>query len=429
MVNLATLPGAERYALAMSDIHEGYDAPIGGVVALRLKDGIISPGAIGYDINCGVRLLISQIRLAEIKDKTPNLMEQIFQRILSGVGSTGPIKLSAAEMNKVLETGVGWAQNKDWAAKADLEHCENGGKLKTAVADNVSERAKKRGKDEIGTLGAGNHFVELQFMEKIFNPAVAKKLKIFENQIVFMIHTGSRGLGHQVCTDYILAMRASLSKYQIKLPDPELAAAPMNSPEGQEYFGAMSAAANFAWVNRQITTHYLREIWKNFSHQDLELIYDVAHNIAKIEEHISNQKSLKLIVHRKGATRAFGPGNSEIPADLRDLGQLVIIPGSMGTASYLLLGTKKAEEETFGSTCHGAGRTMSRGAARRLVWGEDLRKKLLKQGIIPKIKSLPGLAEEAPIAYKDIDEIARVVEVAGIAEKVCRLIPLRVVKG
>ncbi len=422
LINTATLPGVEKYALAMPDIHEGYGAPIGGVVALRFKDGVISPGAIGYDINCGVRLLVSQTKLEQIKDKIPHLIEQIFEKAPSGVGSRGPIKLSTSQMQEVLRTGAEWTVKKGYAKERDLKHCEANGRLSQAAPDKVSEKAKKRGQDQIGTLGSGNHFIELQFVEKIFNPAVAEKLNIFENQIVFLIHTGSRGLGHQVCTDYVGVMRSVMQKYKIKLPDPELAAAPINSPEGQDYFAAMSAAANYAWANRQVLSHYMREIWKELGQKDeLELIYDVAHNIAKKEN--------GLMVHRKGATRAFGPGHPEIPKDYQEIGQPVIIPGSMGTASYLLVGTKTAMEETFGSTCHGAGRTMSRGAARRKVWGEDLRKQLLKKGIIPKTKSMPGLAEEAPIAYKDINEVVRVVDAVGIARRVCRLVPLGVVKG
>lgn len=407
LVNSATLPGVYKYVLTMPDAHSGYGLCIGGILATKLPDGIISPGACGYDIKCSIGLLASELTLDEIKDQIPNLVEAFFREVPSGVGVRGPIKISQSEYKNVLEKGAAWAVAKGYGKKEDLENMEDNGVFKGARAEAVSERAKKRGEDELGTLGSGNHFLELQMVEKVFDPFWAERFGLFENQVCLMIHSGSRGLGHQVCTDYINVCRGALGKYGIKLPDPELACVPYNSKEGQDYFGAMAAAANYAYANHQILSHFIRKAWPS----PLRLIYHMGHNIACLEEHDGK----KLCVHRKGAARCFE-------------GKPVLIPGSMGTASYVLVGQKKAEE-AFASCAHGAGRVMSRSAAKRQVWGETLKKELEEKGIIPRTRSMSGLAEEAPIAYKDIDEVVNVTEKAGLAKKVARLVPLGVIKG
>ncbi len=439
LINTATLPGIVDYALAMPDIHEGYGFPIGGVVATRLPEGVISPGGVGYDINCGTRLLLSQIKFGEIRPHLDTLLDVLFQEIPSGLGIEGKIKLSSKDLDEVLKHGARWAVEAGFGTEEDLEKCEEGGAIKEADPTKVSERAKKRGGGALGTLGSGNHFLEVQRIEEIFNQEIAKNWGLFLGQITFQIHSGSRGLGHQVCSDYINLLRQSIAKYQINISDPELICTPFNSSEGESYFQAMSAAANFAWANRQCLSHLIREAVKKALggkfNRELKILYDVAHNIAKVEEYTlksgqevrvkgpqkpkietQNSKLVKVCVHRKGATRAFP-------------GQPVLIPGSMGTASYILVGTGKAMEETFGSTCHGAGRVMSRRRAKRQIWGEELQKELLKRGIITKTKSISGLAEEAPQAYKDIEEVVRVVDAVGIATKVAKLKPLGVIKG
>jgi len=378
LANTATLPGVYKHVLLMPDCHEGYGAPIGSVIATRLPDGVISPGANGYDIKCSIGLLASKVSLAEIKNQIPKIIEALFKGVPSGVGVRGPIRISAQEYKEVLKEGA------------------------------ASEKAKKRGEDELGTLGSGNHFLELQWVEKIYQPFWAKKFGLFENQICIMIHTGSRGLGHQVCTDYVNLARSVLTKYKIKLPDPELACMPYSSKEGQNYFGAMAAAANYAYANHQILIHFIRKAWPL---GPLSLVWHMGHNIARIEEH----EGVKLCVHRKGAARCLE-------------NQPVLIPGSMGSASYLLIGQKKAEE-AFASCAHGAGRLMSRAAAKKQIWGEKLKKDLEAKGIYPRSRSSAGLAEEAPFAYKDIEEVVRVIEKVGLAKKVARLLPLGVVKG
>lgn len=414
LVNVATLPGIQGHALAMPDMHEGYGFPIGGVAAMDYGTGIISPGGIGYDINCGVRLLASDKNFDGIKEKIEKIAGMLYKEIPSGVGRGGKLKLSDKELDEVLEQGAQWAVKKGFGNKKDLENIESSGRLETANAQNVSEHAKSRGGDQVGTMGAGNHFVEVDRVEEILDEEHAKKFGLFKNQVVILIHTGSRGLGHQVATDYIKIMVRTLDKYKIKIPDLELACAPFNSEEGQKYFSAMSAAANFAWANRQVITWHVRNVWKEIfgAEAKLNLIYDVAHNIAKIEEY--NGK--KLIIHRKGATRAFPE-------------QSVIIPGSMGTASYVLAGTEKAMEESFGSVCHGAGRRMSRHQALREVQGRQLKEELVAKGIAVETGSIKGLAEEAPLAYKDIDDVVNVVADAGLAKKVARLKPIAVIKG
>ena len=423
LINVATLPGIQKWALAMPDIHEGYGFPIGGVGATKYPDGIISPGGIGYDINCGVRLLLSDINQDELADIKNNLAEEIFCAVPAGLGRGGKIRLSKEELNEILKTGVKWAAKKGYTEKEDAKNIESEGSLTEADPDKVSDKAKRRGLDQLGTMGAGNHFVEVGYVAEIFDETTAQNFGIYKNQITVLIHTGSRGLGHQVATDYIRVMLKALLKYNISVPDRELAGVSFSSEEGQDYFAAMSAAANFAWVNRQVINHLVREVWQKVfpRNSKLSLLYDVAHNIAKIEEYPTSPRlrgasSQKLIVHRKGATRAFE-------------NQPVIIPGSMGTASYILIGTNKNKGLSFGSTCHGAGRLMSRHEAIRRLQGKNLAEELKKQGIIVKSWSHRGLAEEAPMAYKDIDEVVNVVSKANLAKKIAKLKPLIVVKG
>jgi tRNA-splicing ligase RtcB len=427
LVNVATLSGIVNWSLAMPDIHEGYGFPIGGVAATEIENGIISPGGVGYDINCGVRILSSQLESKEVESHLDDLMSQIQRHVPSGVGRGGSVKLSLESMKSVLEKGVKWVVEKGYGEKEDIEHCEEEGIMAGADASAVSERAKQRGKDQLGSLGAGNHFLEVQRVEEIFDEEIAKIFGLFKNQVTIMIHSGSRGLGHQVCTDYVKVMHNSLSKYRIKLPDSELACAPFNSLEGRQYFGAMAASANYAWANRQLIMYLIRKAWQKVlgdAGGQLKLIYDVAHNIAKIEEH----QEKKLCVHRKGATRAFAANHPEVPVVYRRIGQPVLIPGTMGTASYILVGTEKAVD-TFFSVCHGAGRVLSRHAAIRQVRGSDLHRQLEEKGIVVRCLSNRGLAEEAPLAYKDIDSVVDVVVKAGLAKLVARLRPMGVVKG
>lgn len=427
LINVATLPGIEEYALAMPDIHQGYGFPIGGVAALAAENGVISPGGVGYDINCGVRLLLSEYRKDEVRERIVALANQIQRDVPSGVGRGSDLKLSPKELDEVLNKGVKWALQNGYAEKEDLEAIEEEGSYKEADASSVTDRAKKRGQDQLGTLGAGNHFIEIQEVEQIFNEEAAKKLGLFAGQVTVMIHTGSRGLGHQTCTDYVRVMDSAMEKYKIRLPDRELACAPFKSEEGQKYFRAMAASANFAWTNRQIITYHIRKAWNRIlgNGGKLKILYDVAHNIAKLEKHNSKQ----YIIHRKGATRAFGPGLLDLPIKYRETGQPVIIPGSMGTASYVSVGTEKAMKETYGSTCHGAGRAMSRMKAKREVDYSQLKKRLEDKGIIIRAGSAKGLVEEAPESYKDIEEVIDVVHGAGIALKVAKLRPLAVIKG
>jgi len=431
LVNVATLPGIIDYSLAMPDIHEGYGFPIGGVAAMNMKNGVISPGGVGYDINCGMKLLKSDYQEEEIKNHLESLATEIQKEVPSGLGQGRQIKLDAASINKILEKGAQRIVEQGYGEKEDLENCESQGKLPQAEVTAVSDHAKNRGRDQVGTLGSGNHFLEIQKVDEIFNEGVAKIFGLFKNQIVIMIHTGSRGLGHQIATDYIKVMMTAMAKYGIRLPDRELAACPINSPEGKEYFAAMTCGANYAWANRQMIAHSIRKAWKNVlgeKSSPLVSLYDVAHNIAKIEKHTINEKEVEMILHRKGATRAFPPGHSEIPEKYQAVGQPVLIPGSMGTASYVLVGTKEGKESWY-STCHGAGRTMSRREAMRRVSGQEVVKRLESKGTIVKCWSLRGIAEEAPMAYKDIDEVVGVVHNAGLSKKVVRLKPLAVIKG
>lgn len=432
LINVSTLPGIVKAAMVMPDVHEGYGFPIGGVAATRWPHGIISPGGIGYDINCGVRLLTTTFSYHDIAPNLESLSRELFSQVPSGTGRGGDIKLSIEELDEVLKLGAEWAVKNGYGSEEDLKLIESNGRLANADPSAVSELAKKRGCDQLGTIGAGNHFLEVDRVEKIFDQEKADVFGLKENQIVILIHTGSRGLGHQVATDYIRIMMGAMPAYNITPPDRELACVPFDSPEGQNYFNAMAAAANFAWCNREIITYEVRRAFQkelNVPGEEIKLLYDVAHNIAKIEEHRDNGEIKKFIVHRKGATRAFGPSQKDIPEKYQTTGQPVLIPGSMGTASYVLAGTNKSMDSTFGSTCHGAGRRLSRTAAKKQIGGRALRDQLLTEGIYVRSGSLRGIAEEAPFAYKDIDLVIETVHAAGIAVKVAKLRPVAVIKG
>lgn len=429
LINTTTLPGIVKYALAMPDIHEGYGFCIGGVAATELPAGVVSPGGIGFDQNCGSRILFSDYSEKEIRPYLEKLALEIQKEVPSGLGKGRAIKLSIDQINRILEGGAKYLVEKGYGEREDIEYCEAGGKMKEASSSAVSDRAKNRGRDQVGTLGSGNHFCEIDKIEEIFDQQIAEILGLFKDQIVIFIHTGSRGLGHQNCTDYLKIIIQAMEKYKIKVPDRELACVPFNSPEGQRFFRAMAAGANYAWANRQMITYYIRKAWHSvLGERKLKVLYDVAHNIAKIEKHFVNGKEIELCVHRKGATRAFPPGHLEVPEKHRLIGQVVLIPGSMGTASYILTGTKKGEE-TFYSTTHGAGRMMSRHAAIKKISGQELIKELQRKKIIIKCYSPRGLAEEAPMAYKNIDEVVEVVDKAGFSKKVAKLKPLAVIKG
>lgn len=434
LVNTATLPGAFKYALAMPDIHQGYGFPIGGVVATRLPDGVISPGGVGYDINCGVRLLAAGIERDEIAPYLDDLTSAIYANCPSGVGRGGSIKLKSGELDRIMEVGSNWAVKRGMATETDLERTEENGCLAGADAGKVSQRAKERGKGQVGTLGAGNHFIEIDVVDSVSDPSAARRIGLVQGQIVVQIHCGSRGLGHQVCGDYVKRFQKTIRQYGFNLPDRELVCAPLSSPEGQDYLAAMKAAANYAFANRQVLTHHIRQSFEQVlagkvGNHHLYQIYDIAHNMAKIETHEIDGRRVELCVHRKGATRAFGPDSPELPPVFRGIGQPVLVPGSMGTASWVLVGTPAAMTRTFGSTCHGAGRSMSRKKAKKTVNGPDLRQKLESSGIYIRAGSMSGLAEEAPAAYKDVDRVVDVVHGAGIAQKVARLKPVAVIKG
>jgi len=434
LINTTTLPGIVKYALAMPDIHQGYGFPIGGVVATKLPDGVISPGGVGYDINCGVRVLASQSTAEEVQPFLDELAHTLYRNCPSGVGRGGEIRLEDSELDRVLEEGSRWALEKGHARAEDLVHTEQSGIIAGADAAFVSKRARGRGRDQIGTLGAGNHFIEVDHVSHVYDEKAGRRLGLFPNQVAVQVHCGSRGLGHQVCAEYVSRFQKTVRDYGIQLPDRELVCAPFSSPEGQEYFRAMSCAANFAFANRQVLAHNIRrsfeQVLRGKIHNfDLHQVYDVAHNMAKVEEHRIGGVSMRLCVHRKGATRAFGPGTADLPPELHDLGQPVLIPGSMGTESYILLGTANSMEETFGSTCHGAGRVMSRAKARRAIRGEQLRQQLQSRGIAVRAGSANGLAEEAPFAYKDVSRVVEVVERAGIGRRLARLEPIAVIKG
>ena len=431
VINVATLPSIVKYSLAMPDIHSGYGFAIGGVAATEYPEGIISPGGVGYDISCSVRLLRSDYSEKELKPYLDKLATEIQKEVPSGLGRGRQIKLSIKQIDKILEGGVPYLVEKGYGEKEDIENCEANGRLDWTDALAVSNYAKNRGRDQVGTLGSGNHFLELQKVAEVFDENVARRFGLFKDQIVIMVHCGSRGLGHQVCTDYLRTMIPAMQRYEIKVPDREFACVPFNSSEGQRYFAAMASAANYAWANRQMIAHFIRKAWKSVLGEKaspLVALYDVAHNIIKKEKYIIDGKETEVAVHRKGATRAFPPGHLEIPGQYRQVGQPVLIPGSMGTASYVLHGTKDAEE-AFYSTNHGAGRTMSRHAATRMLSGQEVVKRLEAKGIIVKCYSWRGIAEEAPEAYKNIDEIVEVVHQAGLSKKVAKLVPLAVIKG
>jgi tRNA-splicing ligase RtcB (3'-phosphate/5'-hydroxy nucleic acid ligase) len=428
LVNVATLPGISGYAYAMPDAHEGYGFPVGGVAAFRTSDGVISPGGVGYDINCGVRLLAADLDAEDVRHRIEPIVHDLSRSIPSGTGRGGRLKFGDEDLNRVLAEGCRYLLELGLALPEDLEHTEAQGCLAGADPSKVSPRAHERGRGQLGTIGAGNHFVEVQTVERVFDAAAAAALGLREGQLTVLIHTGSRGLGHQVCTDYVRRLDPLVAGYGFVLPDRQLACAPLSSPEGRDYFGAMCAAANFAFCNRQAVTHAAREVFRRALGPErghLRLIYDVAHNMAKLEEHGGD----RLVVHRKGATRAFGPSHPETPRAYRLVGQPVLIPGSMGTASYVLVGTDEGLALSFGSTCHGAGRAMSRTAAKKIKPGHEIRKELEARGIVVRCQSSGELAEEAPHAYKDVDRVVEVVHRAGLARKVARLRPLGVVKG
>ncbi|MBI4359435.1 MAG: RtcB family protein [Candidatus Nealsonbacteria bacterium] len=431
-MNVATLPGIQKYALVMPDMHEGYASPIGGVAAIETAEGIVSPGMCGYDINCGVRLLRSAQNENSLRPYLDKLAVEIQKRVPSGLGQGRQIKLSNKEIDGILEEGVKSLVSKGYANPEDEESCEASGRLPWADSRMVSRRARDRGRDQVGTLGSGNHFLEVQKVAEIFDETIAQGFGLFKDQVVLMVHCGSRGLGHQVCTDYLKEFIPLMEgKYKIQVSDREFAGVPFASPEGQRYFSAMAAAANFAWANRQMITFFVRQAWQNVLGEKggrLDLLYDVAHNIIKKEKYPIEGREVEVAVHRKGATRAFPPGSPEIPEKYRPLGQPVLIPGSMGTASYVLVGTPGGEASFF-SAAHGAGRAMSRHQALRTVSGPAVVRQLQQQGIIVRCESVQGIAEEAPIAYKDIESIVEVVQQANLARRVARLKPLAVIKG
>ncbi len=431
LANVATMPGILKNALAMPDIHWGYGFPIGGVAAFSLDDGVISPGGVGFDINCGVRLLTTPLSFADVSGRR-DLIDLLFNAVPTGVGAKSPHKVSSRSLDDMMLLGARWAVENGYGIARDLVRCEESGCMKGADTGTVSAKARQRGIPQGGTLGSGNHFLEVQVVREIFDPIAADAFGIREGQVCCMIHCGSRGLGHQVCTDHLKLLEAATKKYQIALPDRQLACAPLTSPEGKAYFSAMAAAANYAWANRQMITHTTRQILSRMfriAYEEMPLVYDVAHNVAKIEDHVVDGKHLIVCVHRKGATRAFGPGSADIPSELSSIGQPVIIPGSMGTSSYVLRGTGIAMEKTFGSTCHGAGRIMSRSQAKKRLSGKEVTEHLLREGIIVRAPHDNAIADEAPEVYKPSDEVVGVVHDVGISRLVARLAPVGVIKG
>ncbi|EQB63616.1 MAG: hypothetical protein RBG1_1C00001G1195 [candidate division Zixibacteria bacterium RBG-1] len=437
VTNVACLPGIQKYALCMPDGHWGYGFPIGGVAAFELEKGVISPGGIGFDINCGMRLVKTNLTLEEVQPKLPQLMDKIFYSVPAGVGCKGFVKLTPNQFREVMVKGVDWCIENNFAWKEDKERTEESGRIPGAKPDKVSKHALQRGIEQLGTLGSGNHYLEVQvaLTDQVYYPEAAKVFGVDRpNQIFVMVHCGSRGFGHQIGTDYLRIFGEAMRKYGIKVLDRELACAPFSSPEGQDYFGAMVCAANSAFVNRQVILHRIREAFSEVFKKDpkelgLELIYDVCHNIAKIEEYQLNGETKKLLVHRKGATRSFGPNRPEVTETYRKIGQPVIVGGSMETGSFLLVGTETAHRETFGSTCHGSGRTMSRTEAKRRVRGTELKANMEKRGMVIRSVSMSGLAEEAGIAYKDISEVVDAVDALGISKKVLQLKPIGNLKG
>ncbi|MBN2024669.1 MAG: RtcB family protein [Pirellulales bacterium] len=435
VANVAMLPGIQMASLAMPDIHWGYGFPIGGVAATDpAEGGVISPGGVGYDINCGVRLVRSKLTADDVQPRIEALTNALFKRVPAGVGRGGPYLFDKKELRRLLGEGVGYLKTKGLATQGDLDHTEAGGCLDGADPDAVSDRAVARGGDQCGTLGSGNHFLEIQVVDEIFDEAAAETLGVAEGMVCLMIHSGSRGLGYQVCDDALRDLRGAPARYGISLPDRQLACAPVESPEGRAYLGAMRAAANYAWANRQLLMGQVREVLAEFFGQSWEslglgLVYDVAHNIAKMEEHTVDGRVKTVCVHRKGATRAFPAGHADVPDQYRAIGQPVIIPGDMGRASWLLVGQPGSMERTFGSCCHGAGRVMSRTAAIQHAQGRRIDRELADQGVVARCRNWKGLAEEQPDAYKDVSQVVHVVHRAGLAKKVARLRPIGVVKG
>ena len=433
--NVSHLPGIEKYSLAMPDIHWGYGFPIGGVAATNLDEGVISPGGVGYDINCGVRLATTNLEYEGIKNKIEYLVSRLFNAVPTGVGASGAIKkLTTTDLKKVLTQGSAWAVENELGSPSDIEFTEESGTLKNAEADIVSKRAYERGVDQVGTLGSGNHFLEVDVVDEIYDANVAEVFGLFKGQIVIQIHTGSRGLGYQVCDDYLKLLLQASKKYGFSLPDKQLACAPLSSKEGQDYLAAMQAAANFAWNNRQVIMHLAKKVLKEtFSMTESELgfklLYDVCHNIAKIEKHKIGKEEKEVCVHRKGATRAFAPGSKMIPSKYQGVGQPVLIPGDMGRYSFIAVGTEKAMDETFGSSCHGAGRNLSRTKAMKLAKGRDLVKELNQKGITIQAKGYRTIAEEMSDAYKDVSDVVDVMHKEGITRKVAKIKPVGVIKG
>ena len=435
VANVATMPGILGRALAMPDIHWGYGFPIGGVAAFDYDAGVISPGGIGFDINCGVRLLRTDLTESDVRPKIKDLVDACFVNVPSGVGEGGVTKITRGELERVATEGVGWAVEKGYGWPEDIEHIEARGCLPDARFEKVSERAISRGKNQVGSLGAGNHFLEIQKVDRIYDERAAKALGLGpEGQVCVMIHTGSRGFGHQIATDYIDTCLGAVKREGISLPDPQLACAPISSKEGEDYWAAMCAGANFAWNNRQLITHGTRDAFTRIFGRPAEslgirIVYDVCHNIGKVEEHVVDGARRKAVVHRKGATRAFPPGHAETPAAYRDVGQPVLIPGDMGTCSFVLVGLPTAMDRSFGSSCHGAGRLMSRKAATRLFRANDVVRSLGERGIYIHAASKEGIVEEAPGAYKNVEDVVRVAEGAGLTRIVARVVPMGVVKG
>ncbi|MCP4762849.1 MAG: RtcB family protein [archaeon] len=433
--NIACLPGIKKYAIAMSDAHQGYGFCIGGVAATDLLEGAISPGGVGYDINCGVNLMRTNLQYNDISAIMPKLTEELFKQVPCGLGSRGHLQISRSDLDRVLDSGIEWALEKGYGWAEDAINCEEHGSMKDADSSLVSEKAKARGIRQLGSLGSGNHFIEVQKVEEIYDEQTAKVMGITNlGQVLVMIHTGSRAVGHQVCTDSLREMEIAIKRENIQIPDRELACVMGNMKEADQYLKRMNAAANFAWTNRQIIMEYVRTAFKNIFHQDsdaldMNLIYGLAHNILKREEHIVDGKRMKLNVHRKGATRCFPPGHNEVNSQYKNIGQPVLIPGSMGTASYLCVGLPNAMEISFGSTAHGSGRQMSRSKSKKIHWGGEVRKALNKQGISIRAASDKVIAEEAPGAYKDIDQVVQVSHDLGIVKKVVKLLPMGVTKG
>ncbi|MEM0134675.1 MAG: RtcB family protein [Thermoplasmatales archaeon] len=435
VINVSKLPGIVKASLAMPDIHLGYGFPIGGVAAFDLNDGIISPGGVGYDINCGVRLIKTSLNYNDVKHQIKDIVDEIFKNVPSGVGREGKLNLGADKIEDFLSEGVKRAVGEGYGWTSDVERIEEGGTVTFADRSKVSQKARNRGFPQLGTLGAGNHFLEIQVVDKIFDVALANKFGLTsEGQVAIMIHTASRGFGHQVATDYLEVMESAMKKYGIVVPDKQLASAPYGSKEAQDYIGAMGAAANFSYSNRQLITHGIRESFKRVFRRDpeemgMDIVYDVSHNIAKVEEHKVNERMQKVIVHRKGATRAFPAGRKELSNPFMSVGHPVIIPGTMGTSSYVLVGTPKALDETFGSTCHGSGRVISRSRAVKQYTSQNVSENLGNKGIYVRAATKYVLQEEAPMAYKDVDQVVKSVECAGISSIVAKLRPVGVMKG